>query len=254
MALSFHTIGVYTAISISAVTLYTLLRLAIPHNILLILLFLASIFVYECLKIRYSLPPHTKGPTYYYPLAVLLLLAGEAAELLVLWHGPKGNARDQIIRRSLVHASLAWNLVAEAEWWRSTFVCSHLNLPTCQCEKKLANVRLQHPSRWFEKSAIPSSTPIFHLFRRLKGWKFWVAVSYVQGVVVLIHATVIAIGMQLCAYLLYSCLGPTSVFEFFFPAKWDGDTVVFLIWYMVDICLIHPFQVVSKTVSYFVLE
>ena len=159
MALSFRTIGVYTAISISAVTLYTLLRLAIPHNILLILLFLASIFVYECLKIRYSLPPHTKGPTYYYPLAVLLLLAGEAAELLVLWHGPKGNARDQIIRRSLVHASLAWNLVAEAEWWRSTFVCSHLNLPTCQCEKKLANVRLQHPSRWFEKSAIPSSTP-----------------------------------------------------------------------------------------------
>lgn len=112
----------YTAASLTTVSMHTLLRLTIPSMLFHILLVFASVSAYTVFCTRQSLTL-TDTKSYYAPLCVLLLLLGELSEQLVFWVSDIP-FHEISWHRSAVHASLAWSVIAEAEWWRSGFVSS----------------------------------------------------------------------------------------------------------------------------------
>jgi hypothetical protein len=111
-------IAIYTALSLTSVLAHYALTSLLTQTLLRYGLGLALPLAYLEVEKRSRVGLRT-NISYYAPLAIALLTLGEAARAITqAIDGGSSGGRG----RGVVHGSLVWSFVAEAEWWRSDFV------------------------------------------------------------------------------------------------------------------------------------
>jgi hypothetical protein len=152
--LSLSRLGICTGVSVVAVLLHSILRLTLKEIPTCWALGLAVLYVFKVLEQRKSLGLADKH-SYYVPLSVTLGEAAEAINATVSHDATK----QTIQHRSAVHASLAFSVVAECEWWRD-FVRIPLLVPSLYSLTLLITTlkssTVQHTTK---SSPCPTSTP-----------------------------------------------------------------------------------------------